>query len=62
MPAAWADAEESSYSYSAAAGGAFWRSVVEYEGPEMCAEAELREAVRALALGNSASAVARVEQ
>nr|VWO99873.1 Zn(2)-C6 fungal-type domain-containing protein [Ganoderma boninense] len=52
----------SSYSYSASAGDAFWRSVVEYEGPEMCAEVELREAVQAMALGNSAGVVSHAVQ
>ncbi|KAM5539566.1 hypothetical protein V8D89_006675 [Ganoderma adspersum] len=34
--------------YPSPGGSAFWRSVVEYEGPESCVEVELREAVCAL--------------
>ncbi|KAM5539552.1 hypothetical protein V8D89_006661 [Ganoderma adspersum] len=34
--------------YPSTCGSAFWRSVVEYEGPESCVEVELRGAVRAL--------------
>ncbi|KAI1782442.1 hypothetical protein LXA43DRAFT_905774, partial [Ganoderma leucocontextum] len=30
-------------------GTAFWRSVVEYEGPAICLEAELRDSIAALA-------------
>ena len=35
-------------------GGAFWRSVVEYEGPEVCLEVALWEAADALAQRHSA--------
>ena len=41
--------EDSGHSaYPSPGGSAFWRSVVEYEGPESCVEVELRGAVRAL--------------
>ncbi|KAM5539557.1 hypothetical protein V8D89_006666 [Ganoderma adspersum] len=40
----------SSSLYPGATGGAFWRSVVEYEGPEVCLEVGLWEAAHAEAL------------
>ena len=41
---------ESESLYPGATGGAFWRSVVEYGGPEVCLEVGLWEAAQAEAL------------
>ncbi|KAM5539562.1 hypothetical protein V8D89_006671 [Ganoderma adspersum] len=45
----------SSSLYPGAMGGAFWRSVVEYEGPEVCLEVGLWEAAHAEALDGGTS-------